>query len=146
MKFYNLSKEVILITFDINSCFKAKFIYYFLLYTWEERIGLVKILDFRFSMDLHVLRCPKQDLTIFRKCLLSICMSVYKILWTLYLKNLCTEIDETLYSVVPLHNLALIRFWCISLKKLCCSKFLISLTQWHRQNCVQLYLIPFILS
>ena len=60
------------------------------------------------------------------------CLYVYKILWTLYLKHFCAEIDETLFSVAPLHNLVLIRFWCISLKKFCCSKFLISLTQCYR--------------
>ena len=32
-----------------------------------------KIFDIRFSIVLHVYRCPKQDLTIFRKCL-SVCM------------------------------------------------------------------------
>ena len=32
----------------------------------------MKIFDIRFSMDLHVLRCPEHDLTDFRKCL-SIC-------------------------------------------------------------------------
>ena len=39
----------------------------------------MKILDFRFLMDLHVLGCPEHDLTIFRKCLsvcLCVCMSV----------------------------------------------------------------------
>ena len=28
-----------------------------------------KILDIRFSMDLHVSKCPQHDLTMFRKCL-----------------------------------------------------------------------------
>ena len=32
-----------------------------------------EIFDFRFSMDLHVWRCPEHDLTIFRKCL-SVCL------------------------------------------------------------------------
>ena len=63
---------------------------------------------------------------------LSICM-VSKILWTLYLKNLCAETDETLYSGAPWYKLKLIRFWCISLKKFrYCSIFFISLTQWCR--------------
>ena len=35
-----------------------------------------KNFDIRFSMDLHVLRCPEHDLTIFRKCL---CLHVSKI-------------------------------------------------------------------
>ena len=51
---------------------------YFLLYTHEECIGFTKIFDIRFSMDLHVLRCPEHNLTIFRKCLSvdpSACMS-----------------------------------------------------------------------
>ena len=47
--------------------------FYFLLYTQEESIGFVKIFDFRFLIDLHVLRCPEHDLTIFRKCL-SVCL------------------------------------------------------------------------
>ena len=34
----------------------------------------------------------------------TICMHHSKILWTLYLKNLRMEIDETLYSVAPLYN------------------------------------------
>ena len=63
----------------------------------------------------------------------SVCMYVSKILWTLYLKDWSSEIDETLYSVSPCYNLVLLLFWCISLKKFWCySKFLISLTQWHR--------------
>ena len=49
------------------------FPFYFLLYTQEKSIGFVKIFDFRFSMALHVLRCPEHDLTIFRKCL-SVCL------------------------------------------------------------------------
>ena len=51
----------------------------------EESVGFAKILDNRFSMDLHVSRCPEHDLSIFRKRL-SVCMSP-KILWTLYLNN-----------------------------------------------------------
>ena len=39
-------------------------------------IGFAKIFGIRFSVDLHVLRCPEHDLTIFRKCL-SACLSVY---------------------------------------------------------------------
>ena len=35
----------------------------------EESIGFVKIFDFRFLMDLHVLGCPEHEFTIFRKCL-----------------------------------------------------------------------------
>ena len=46
---------------------------YFLRYTWEESIGFAKIFHFQFSMDLHVLRCPEHDMTIFRKCL-SVCL------------------------------------------------------------------------
>ena len=53
----------------------GKFPFYFLLYTREESTWFAKIVDFRFSMDLHVLRCPEHDLTIFRKCL-SVCRSV----------------------------------------------------------------------
>ena len=42
---------------------------YFLLYTQAESIGFAKFFDNLFSMDLHVLRCPEYDLTIFGKCL-----------------------------------------------------------------------------
>ena len=44
------------------------------------------IFNFRFSIDVRVLRCPEHNLTIFRKCL-SVCLYPFKILWTLYLKN-----------------------------------------------------------
>ena len=67
-------------------------LFYFLLYALEKSIGFVKIFEFRFSMDLHVLGYPEHDLTIFRKCLsvclcvcvdvcLCVCVSVTKILW-----------------------------------------------------------------
>ena len=42
----------------------------------RRKIGLVKILDVRFSMDLHILRCPEHDLNIFRKRCLSVRPSV----------------------------------------------------------------------
>ena len=45
----------------------------------HKKIIGAKIFDIRFSMDLHVLRCPEHDLTIFRKCLslyLSVCLYV----------------------------------------------------------------------
>ena len=48
--------------------------FYFLLYTQEESIGYEKIFDIRFSMDLHVLRCPEHDLTIFLE---NVCLSVW---------------------------------------------------------------------
>ena len=35
----------------------------------------MKIFDFRFLMDLHILGCPEHDLTISGKCL-SVCESV----------------------------------------------------------------------
>ena len=38
----------------------------------EEIIGFVKIVDFRFLMDWHVLRRPEHDFTISGKCL-SVC-------------------------------------------------------------------------
>ena len=38
----------------------------------EESTGVAKIFDCWFSMDLHVLRGPEYDLTIFKKCL-SVC-------------------------------------------------------------------------
>ena len=41
----------------------------------EESIGFVQILDFRFLIDLHVLKRPEHDLTISGKCL-SVCVSV----------------------------------------------------------------------
>ena len=49
------------------------FSFYFFLYTKEENIGFAKVFDFRFSMDLHVLRYLEHDLTIFRKCV-SVCL------------------------------------------------------------------------
>ena len=36
-------------------------------------IRFTKIFDIRFSMDLHILRCPEHNLIIFRKCL-SVCI------------------------------------------------------------------------
>ena len=41
----------------------------------KESIGFVKIFDFRFLMDLHILECPEHDLTICGKCL-SLCRRV----------------------------------------------------------------------
>ena len=38
----------------------------------EENIGFIKIFDFWFLMDLHVLECPEHDVTISGKCQ-SIC-------------------------------------------------------------------------
>ena len=47
--------------------------FYFLLYpSQEENIVILKIFDFRFLTDLHVLECPEHDFTIFTKCL-SVC-------------------------------------------------------------------------
>ena len=49
----------------------------------EEIIAFVKIFDFRFSMDLHALGCPENDLTFLE----NVCLAVCTILWILYLKN-----------------------------------------------------------
>ena len=77
----------------INKCFEfqndwLKIIYIepFHLYTQEKGIGFVKIFHIRFSINLHVLRCPEHDSTIFRKCL-SVCLYISKLLWALCLKN-----------------------------------------------------------
>ena len=56
-------------------CFAKHNIFLFLLSSmFKLRRKYWKIFDFRFLMDLHVLRYPQHDLTIFRKCL-SVCMS-----------------------------------------------------------------------
>ena len=57
-----------------SSCFFFVICTFFYIHK-KKSIGFGKIFDFRFSMDLHVLRCPEHDLTIFRKCL-SVCLSV----------------------------------------------------------------------
>ena len=41
----------------------------------EESIGFIRIFDYRFLMDLHVLGCPDHDLNISGKCL-SVCLCV----------------------------------------------------------------------
>ena len=51
------------------------YLFYFLLCKLEESIGFVKIFDFQFLMDLHILGSPDHDLTISEKCLSS-CLSV----------------------------------------------------------------------
>ena len=59
-------------------------IYFPLYFFLFIQIGFVKVFDFRFLMDLHVLGCVKHDLTISRKCLsvclcfcASVCLCVY---------------------------------------------------------------------
>ena len=47
----------------------------FMILILEESIGFVKIFDFQFSMNLHVLGCSEYDLSISGKCL-SVCPSV----------------------------------------------------------------------
>ena len=49
-----------------RSVFNSIFTRYFLLYI--KSIGFVKIFDMQFTVDLHVLLCPKHVLTTFRKC------------------------------------------------------------------------------
>ena len=46
----------------------------------EEGIGFVKIFDFCFLMDLHILGHPEHDLIISEKYL-SFCVCMTKILW-----------------------------------------------------------------
>ena len=41
----------------------------------EESIIFVQIFEFRFLIDLHALRRPERDITIFGKCL-SVCLSM----------------------------------------------------------------------
>ena len=56
------------------------FVFYLLLYSiYEESIRVVKIFEFLFSMDLHILGCPEHKFTIFTKCL-SVCLCVTQIL------------------------------------------------------------------
>ena len=56
--------------------FHCDFLFSPLFFTTEESIGFVKIFDFRFLMDLHVLGCPDGNLTISGKCLsVYLCVS-----------------------------------------------------------------------
>ena len=108
-------------------------------YTRRKKTGLAKIFDFRFSMDLRVLRCPEHDLTIFRKCL------------SVRLQNFVNTVYQELmhgncWNFMLSYNLVLIRFWCTSLKRSCCYlNFSISLTYSGTvQNCVQFHLMQII--
>ena len=84
----------------------------------EESIEIAKIFEIRFSMDLHVWDILNTIWPFLENfCLfvgLSVCLHVSKILWTLYLRSKCSEIHETLYSVVFWWKLELIRDWRIS--------------------------------
>ena len=57
---------------NIHSFYALPF--YFLLYSKKKNIGTVKIFDFWFLLDLQVLGYPEENLTIFKKCLLSACL------------------------------------------------------------------------
>ena len=58
----------------------------------EKIIGIVKIFDFRLSMDLHVLRCPEHDFLIFKIYLSVWCET--QILWPYERKNRWRELHE----------------------------------------------------
>ena len=46
----------------------------------EKSIGIVKIFVLWFLTDLHVLRCPEDDFTVFPKCqTFSLCMYVIQV-------------------------------------------------------------------
>ena len=70
------------LSFHICSVFVHWIVILFLILLWNyflllsisgKRIGIVKIFDFLFLTDLHVLRCFEHDFAIFTKCL-SICV------------------------------------------------------------------------
>ena len=74
----NTSEAILLyITFTLPKVWinlGLKLFYLFFLYiAKEERTVIVKFFNFRFFMDLHVLRCPEYDLTISGKCM-SVCL------------------------------------------------------------------------
>ena len=69
----NIKESHLVITVQFDNLLRLAVIfyyhYYFLLYyTDEEKTEIVKILDFWFLTDLHILRYPEHDFTIFRKC------------------------------------------------------------------------------
>ena len=60
---------------QVKTVWMSVLFYFLSCFTFEESTGFSKIFDVRFSINLHVLRCPEHDLTIFRKCP-SICLYV----------------------------------------------------------------------
>ena len=93
----------------------------------------MKIFDTLFFNRCTCFEMPWTRFAIFFFKKVSVCIHVYKILWALYLKTYCTEINETLYPIALLYNLVLIRFWCIFLKKFrSCLKLYNPLMQWYR--------------
>ena len=78
--------------------------FYFLLYSIEESIGFVKIFDFRFLMDLHVLGCPEHEFTIFRKCLCG-CVCVWMCVWMCVDVCVCVDVCNTNFVGAVTHEL-----------------------------------------
>ena len=72
-------------------------------------------------MGLHLLGCPEHEFTIFRKCLwgcVDVCNTNFVGAVT---HELMVGISEILDLGGPLSNLDLIRFWCDSADRGCCS-------------------------
>ena len=69
MWFFLMVIQIYKVIFICVSCFTYPqrifffFFFYFFLCKQEESIGFSKIFDIRFSMDLHILRCPEEYLT-----------------------------------------------------------------------------------
>ena len=74
---FNLSAKkyflLLKILFLLRTCMRCFFTTFLLSFMYiKKSTRFVKIFVIRFPMGLHVLRCPKHDLIIFRKCL-SVC-------------------------------------------------------------------------
>ena len=99
--------------------------FYLLLYSMQESIGIEKIFDCRFLMDLLLLGCPEYDFTIFRKCLsVGLCSCVWhKFSGLARAKTKGRNCMKTCLAK-SYYKLVLSRLWCISHKKLRdCLKF-----------------------
>ena len=68
--------------------------YYFLLCKQKKSIGFVKIFDFQFLMDLHILGCPEYNLPISGKCVTKHLLQV---------ENYSSEFHEILYLVLTVN-------------------------------------------
>ena len=105
---------------------------FFLIYKHKRKYWICENFWQLISMVLQVLRCPEHDLAVFRKCpsaYLSVCLQNFM---DTVPQELMHRNWWTWYSVTSWYNLVLIKFWCILFKKFwCCSKFMISLTQWY---------------
>ena len=127
----------------------AKTIYFLLssIYVYGESIGFIEIIDTRFLKGLYVLRCFKNDLTNFRKCL-----SVCKYIW--FQNFVDTVSQELMLKLMKLEiQLRLDIIWCWldfgtyrSRSSAVIRNFWFPQHSNIGQNCEQLYLIRIILS